>query len=182
MRSGLAAARKHQFEKAAERLKHAAELAPENPLPRLHLARALAADAKWGEAEPVLQKSLKLAGDAPAVIILAAVVYFDAGDFQSAEQLFERALKLNPRNDLARAFRTLTRWRITGDYGYAGQLRRQGIPDSSDFAARLILTIEENELNRKMKKREQHYASDSLMAEILTGEKKYDIPIFRINE
>lgn len=180
MRVGIAAARKQRLDKAADCLQKAVELAPEKPLPRLHLARALAAGGNWEEAFPALNKALEFAGDSPAVIILAGVVRFDAGDFLSAKQLFDRALKMNPRNDLAKAYRTLTQWRLTGDHDYAAQLRRQGVPDSPDFACRLILTIEEDELHRRMKKTEQHYASISPLAEILTGEEQNDIPIFRM--
>ena len=141
--AGLARLSRGRHDEAVERLERALAADAANLHAGLHLAQAHAAAGRFAEALDLARSSAEAAPEAPAVLILAGEVCFDAGEEEEARGLFLRALKANPWNRLARAYATLTRWRLTGDDAWARKLLERGVPDSSGFIARMLLCAEQ---------------------------------------
>ncbi len=144
LRTGQRLARKGRFTQAVEKYRKVLAPQPRNARALLHMARALVAMGDREAAVEAARRALELKPDDPAFLILAGEVQLDAGNPAAAAGLFDRALKINPRNELARAYAHLAHWRKTGDRLWAEQLRDIGLPDSNAFLVRLLMTVEEN--------------------------------------
>jgi tetratricopeptide (TPR) repeat protein len=107
------------------------------------MARALVALDKPEDAVAAASHAIELKPRDPSFLILAGEVQLDAGRADAASDLFDRALKISPQNDLARAYLRLANWRQTGDLQWAEQLRTESLPDSTAFMVRLVMTVEE---------------------------------------
>jgi len=76
----------------------AAKNAPNNPLPRLSLARGFIAQGQVGRAEAELATLLKRYPNAASVHALSGATKVLRKDFAAARRAYERALKLDPRS------------------------------------------------------------------------------------
>ena len=144
LRAGQQLAREGRFVQAVERYRNVLGLQPRNARALLHMARALVA---MGDREGAVQAALQALELKPrdaAFLILAGEVQLDAGHPNAATELFERALERSRQNDLARAYLRLANWRSRGDILWAEELREAGLPDSTAFLVRLLMTVEEH--------------------------------------
>ena len=99
-----------QKEEALSKLQEAVGLVPEHPTAMLHLAVLLAGAGRFDEASPLLRKALELRPESAAFHLFAGRACFDGADYAGAERELARTLEFNPGNDLAAAYRTMTRW------------------------------------------------------------------------
>ena len=167
IRNGIRLAHAGRREEAVTVLSAALQVMPDGPFGHLHLALALSAGGRCGEARQHVEKALAMDSERPAFHLLAGRVYFDAGDCPAAEAAFTRALQLNPRNDLARGYRTLSQW-AAGDRGAALRLRPETLPDSTPFLAR-VLYMMESELGGRVVDQEDPNASPRFLDSLRIG-------------
>ena len=69
----------------------------------------LAEERRWSEAQSLADRELKNSVD-PTLVLAAAMIHFCAADRQNAEVLFEKALSMDDKNDLARLMLFLIEW------------------------------------------------------------------------
>lgn len=96
-RLGLMAAKRADYEKAAELLRKAVELRPKLPLPQIDLATALMSAGRMDEAIAVLDKYVGTSVDPSPGLILLGRAHLNLGNWREAKDHYEAFVKLRPQ-------------------------------------------------------------------------------------
>jgi tetratricopeptide (TPR) repeat protein len=121
------------------KFRHAIELDPNLIIAQVHLARLLKRLKRDSEAEPIYNKAIEAAKDAPTLVLIAQNMQAEPGDWSESETVLRRALTMDPKNP--GALFLLGRFlSATGKYDQAEPVLKQAIDANPRlFAARTIL-------------------------------------------
>ena len=121
------------------KFRHAVELDPNLVIAQVHLARLLKRLKRDSEAEPIYNKAIEGAKDAPTLVLIAQNMQAEAGDWSESEPVLRRALTMDPKNP--GALFLLGRFlSARGKYEEAEPVLKQAIDANPKlFAARTIL-------------------------------------------
>src|SRR5436190_3337490 len=121
------------------RFRHAVELDPNLLIAQVHLARLLKRLKRDTEAEPIYNKAIEAARDAPTLVLIAQNMQAEQGGFTESEPVLRKALAMDPKNPGA-LFLFGRYLSASGKYGDAEPVLKQAIAASPKlFAARTIL-------------------------------------------
>ena len=121
------------------KFRHAVELDPNLVIAQVHLARLLKRLKRDSEAEPIYNKAIEGAKDAPTLVLIAQNMQAEPGDWSESEPVLRRALTMDPKNP--GALFLLGRFlSARGKYQEAEPVLKQAIDANPKlFAARTIL-------------------------------------------
>jgi len=121
------------------KFRHAVELDPTLVIAQVHLARLLKRLQRAGEAEPIYNKAIAEAKDAPTLVLIAQNMQAEPGDWGESEPVLRRALAMDPRNP--GALYLLGRYlSARGKYADAEPVLKQAIDANPKlYSARTIL-------------------------------------------
>lgn len=121
------------------RFRHAVELDPNLLIAQVHLARLLKRLKRDTEAEPIYNKAIEQAKDAPTLVLIAQNMQAEQGGFPESEPVLRKALAMDPKNPGA-LFLFGRYLSGVGKYGDAEPVLKQAITASPKlFSARAIL-------------------------------------------
>jgi cytochrome c-type biogenesis protein CcmH/NrfG len=121
------------------KFRHAVELDPNLIIAQVHLARLLKRLKRDSEAEPIYNKAIDAAKDAPTLVLIAQNMQAEPGDWSESETVLRRALKMDPKNPGA-LFLLGRLLSARGKYDEAEPVLKQAIDANPRlFAARTIL-------------------------------------------
>jgi cytochrome c-type biogenesis protein CcmH/NrfG len=121
------------------KFRHAVELDPNLLIAQVHLARLLKRLKRDSEAEPIYNKAIEEAKDAPTLVLIAQNMQAEQGGFPDSEPVLRKALAMDPHNPGA-LFLFGRYLSASGKYAEAEPVLKQAIAASPKlFAARTIL-------------------------------------------
>jgi tetratricopeptide (TPR) repeat protein len=121
------------------KFRHAMELDPNLLIAQVHLARLLKRLKRDAEAEPIYNKAIEEAKDAPTLVLIAQNMQAEQGGFSESEPVLRKALAMDPKNPGA-LFLYGRYLSATAKYAEAEPVLKQAIAASPKlFAARTIL-------------------------------------------
>ena len=121
------------------RFRHAVELDPNLLIAQVHLARLLKRLKRDTEAEPIYNKAIEAARDAPTLVLIAQNMQAEQGGFPESEPVLRKALAMDPKNPGA-LFLFGRYLSASGKYSDAEPVLKQAIAASPKlFSARTIL-------------------------------------------
>jgi len=121
------------------KFRHAVELDPNLLIAQVHLARLLKRLNRSGEAQPIYDKAIDQAKDAPTLVMIAQNMQAEQGGFTDSEPVLRKALAMDPRNPAA-LFLMGRFLSASGKYADAEPVLKQAIAATPKlFAARAIL-------------------------------------------
>ena len=121
------------------KFRHAIELDPNLLIAQVHLARFLKRQRRDTEAQPIYDKAIEQAKDAPTLVTIAQNMQAESGGYLDSEPVLRKALALDPRNPGA-LFLMGRYLSATGKYSDAEPVLKEAIAASPKlFAARAIL-------------------------------------------
>lgn len=141
VRKGIMLTAKGRRREGLALLERGVQLNAQHPRGRLHLGMALAGEGAYDDAVVHVREALALRPESAAFHLFAGRAFFDAGDYESARDAFDRCLALSRANDLAASYKVLTEW-AAGSSEAACRLDADALPDSTPFLARLLMLIE----------------------------------------
>jgi tetratricopeptide (TPR) repeat protein len=121
------------------KFRHAVELDPNLIIAQVHLARLLKRLKRDAEAEPIYNKAIDQAQDAPTLVLIAQNMQAERDGYPESEPVLRKALAMDPKNPGA-LFLFGRYLSATGKYAEAEPVLKQAIAAAPKlFAARTIL-------------------------------------------
>jgi tetratricopeptide (TPR) repeat protein len=121
------------------KFRHAVELDPTLVIAQVHLARLLKRMQRAAEAEPIYNKAIAEAKDAPTLVLIAQNMQAEQGGYSESEPVLRKALAMDPKNPGA-LFLFGRYLSASGKYAEAEPVLKQAVTASPKlYAARTIL-------------------------------------------